>query len=163
MRADSKRTSVLLSALAAVASINVGSDARAAELPSYCAELKEIASLALVTGRLAGIVGAPREGNFLDSKIALPGWGDCAFYGRRTYTCDSRDFKAAEEAELAHGRILDEVKACLGDGWLEVQDQASRGYAVLHDARHIVAIAINTDMTGSGEHVVRLTMFLRSR
>ncbi len=154
---------MLLSALATVASINAGPDARAAELPSYCAELKEIASLALVTGRFTGIVGAPREGNFLDSKIALPGWGDCAFYGRRTYTCDSRDFGTAEEAELAHGRIIDEVKACLGDGWSEVPDQASRGYAVLHDTRHTVAITINTDETASGEHVVRLTMFPRSR
>jgi hypothetical protein len=163
MRADLQRTFMLLSALATAALINAGPSARAAEAPSYCAELKEIASLALMTGRFASIVGAPREGNFLDSKIALPGWGDCALYGKRTYTCDSRGFKTAEEAELAHGRVVDEAKACLGDGWSKVSDQASRGYAVLHDARHIVAITINTDVTGNGEHVVRLIMFPRSR
>jgi hypothetical protein len=162
MGADLRWTSVLLSALAMAASIDAGRTARADEIPS-CGELKGIASLALVTGRFATIIGAPREGNFLDSKIALPGWGDCAFYGKRTYTCDSRGFKTAEEAVLAHGRVLDEVKACLRDGWSEVPDQASRGYAVLRDARSIAAITINIDVTGSGEHVVRLTMFLRGR
>jgi hypothetical protein len=153
---------MLLSALATAALINAGSSARADEIP-YCPELKEITSLALVTGRFTTIIGTPREGNYLDSKIALPGWGDCAFYGKRTYTCDSRGFKTAEDALLAHGRVLDEVKACLRDGWSEVPDQASRGYAVLHDARSIVAITINIDVTGSGEHVVRLTLFLRGR
>jgi hypothetical protein len=163
MRADLQRTFVLLSALATAALIDAGANARAAQVPSYCAELKEIASLALVTGRFASIIGAPREGNFLDSKIALPGWGDCAFYGKRTYTCDSRAFNTAEQAKLAHGMVLDEVKACLGDGWSEVPDQASRGYAVLHDTRQRTAITINTDVAENGEHVVRLIMFLRSR
>jgi hypothetical protein len=153
---------MLLFALATAALADAGPSARSDEI-SYCPELKEIASLALVTGRFTTIIGAPREGNFLDSKIALPGWGDCAFYGKRTYTCDSRVFKTAEEAVLAHGRVFDEVKACLRDGWSEVPDQASRGYAVLHDARSIVAITINIDVAGSGGHVVRLTMFLRGR
>jgi hypothetical protein len=153
---------MLLSALATAALTDAAPSARADEI-RYCPELKEIASLALITGRFTTIVGAPREGNFLDSKIALPGWEDCAFYGKRTYTCDSRGFKTADEAAVAHGRVLDEVKACLREGWTEVPDQASRGYAVLHDARSIVAITINTDVTGSSEHVVRLTVFLRGR
>ncbi len=163
MRADLQRTFLLLSALATAVLIDAVPSARAAEVSFYCAELKEIASLALVTRRFTSIIGAPREGNYLDAKIALPGWGDCALYGKRTYTCDSRGLKTAEEAEDAHGMVLNEVKACLRDGWSEVPDQASRGYAVLHDARQIAAITINTDVTGNGEHVVRLTMFLRSR
>lgn len=163
MRADLQRTFMLLSALTTAALINAGPNARAAEVPSYCAELKQIASLALTKGGLAGAIGAPREGNFLDSKITLPGWGDCAFYGRRTYTCDSRGFKTTDEGGLAHKRVLDEVKACLHEGWAEVPDLTSRGYAVLHDESQRASITINTDVTESGEHVVRLILFLRSR
>src|SRR5262249_55236215 len=54
--------------------------------------------------KFASIIGAARGGNFLDSKVSLPGWGDCSFYGMRTYTCDSEGFKTADEGNAAHGR-----------------------------------------------------------
>jgi hypothetical protein len=150
--------------MTAAALIGFGWNVQAAVVPSYCPELKQVASLALVTKeKFAGIIGAPREGNFLESKITLPGWGDCSFYGRRTYTCDSQAFETADEGGVAFKKVLDEVKVCLSNGWTEVPGVASPGYAVLHDEREIASITINTDLTEKGEHVVRLILFLRGR
>lgn len=159
----SRRTSARLCVLTAVALTNVGPIVQAAEVPSYCAELKQVAALALTRDKFASIIGAAREGNFLDSKIILPGWVDCAFYGRRTYTCDSQAFKTAEEGNAAHGTVLEEVKSCLRGSWAEDESRASPGYVVLHDERQPASITISTDLTEKGEHVVRLILFLRSR
>jgi hypothetical protein len=90
-----RRAPACLCVLTTVALINVEPIVRAAEVPSYCAELKRVAALALTRDKFASIIGAAREGNFLDSKITLPGWGDCSFYGKATYTCDSQGFKTA--------------------------------------------------------------------
>jgi hypothetical protein len=158
-----RRTSACLYALTIVTLINVGSVLQAAEVPSYCAELKQVAALALARDKFASIIGAAREGNFLDSKVSLPGWGDCSFYGTRTYTCDSHGFKTAEEGNAAHGKVFDEVKSCLRGSWTEVESRASPGYVVLHDERDSASITINTDLTEKGEHIVRLILFLRSR
>ena len=158
-----RRTPACMCVLTTVALINVGSIVQAAEVPSYCAELKQVAALALTRDKFASIIGAAREGNFLDSKVTLPGWGDCSFYGMRTYTCDSQAFKTADEGNAAHGKVLDEVKSCLRGSWAEVESRASPGYVVLHDERDSASITINTDLTEKGEHVVRLILFLRSR
>jgi hypothetical protein len=101
------------------ASINSGSTARTDEVPAYCAELKQVAALVLAKDKFASIIGRPREGNFLEAKVTLPGWDDCSFYGTRTYTCNSHGFKTADEGEQAHAKILGEVKSCLRDGWSE--------------------------------------------
>jgi hypothetical protein len=92
-----RRTPARLCTLMTAALINVGSIVQAAEVPSYCAELTQAAALVLAKDKFASIIGAAREGNFLDSKIALPGWGDCSCYETRTYTCDSHGFKTANE------------------------------------------------------------------
>lgn len=156
-----RRTAARLCVL--TTSINVGPIVQAAEAPSYCAELKQVAALALAKDKFASIIGAAREGNFLDSKIALPGWGDCSFYGTRTYTCDSQGFKTADEGNAAHRRVLEDVKTCLRGGWTEDETRASPGYVVLHDERQVASITINADLTEKGEHIVRLILFLRSR
>jgi hypothetical protein len=159
----SLRALVRLCALTTVASINVGPIVQAAEVPSYCAELKQVAALTLARDKFASIIGAVREGNFRDSKVTLPGWGDCSFYGTRTYTCDSQGFKTAEEGNAGHGKVFEEVKSCLRGSWAEVESRASPGYVVLHDERDSASITINTDLTEKREHVVRLILFLRSR
>jgi len=158
-----RRTPARLCALTTVALINTGPIAQAAEVPPYCAELKQVAALALGKDKFASIIGATREGNFLDSKVTLRGWGDCSFYGTRTYTCDSQRFKTAEEGNAALGKVFDEVKSCLRGNWSEVQSRASPGYVVLHDERDSASITINTDLTDNGEHIVRLILFLRNR
>ena len=158
-----RRTPARLYALTTAALLNVGPIVQAAEVPSYCAELKQVAALALARDKFASIIGAAREGDFLDSKITLPGWGDCSFYGTATYTCDSQGFKTAEEGNAAHGKVFDEVKSCLRGSWTEVESRASPGYVVLHDERDSASITINTDLTDKGEHIVRLILFLRSR
>jgi hypothetical protein len=150
-------------ALTTAALINVVPIAQAAEVPSYCRELKQVAALALTRDKFVSIIGPAREGNFLDSKVSLPGWGDCSFYGTRTYTCDSQAFKTADEGIAAHRKVFDEVKSCLRGNWTEVESRASPGYAVLHDERDSASITINTDLTDKGEHIVRLILFLRSR
>lgn len=158
-----RRTPARLCALTTVALINAGPIVQAAELPSYCPELKQVAALALAKDKFASIIGAAREGNFLESKITLPGWGDCSFYGTATYTCDSLGLKTADEGNAAHGKVFDEVKSCLRGSWTEVESRASPGYVVLHDERDSASITINTDQTEKGEHIVRLILFLRSR
>jgi hypothetical protein len=140
-----------------------GAIVRADDVPPYCAELRQVAAAALAKDKFAGIIGTPRTGNYLKATVALPGWDDCAFYGTRTYTCDSHGFQTAEEGDRALAKILGEVKTCLRDGWAEDQSRASPGYAVLHDNRQAAAITINTDRTEKGEHIVRLILFLRSR
>src|SRR5258708_40001107 len=99
-----RRTRARLGVLTTMALINVGSIVQAAEAPSYCAELKQGAALALAKDKFASIIGAAREGNFLDSKISLPGCGDSSVHGTATYTCDSRGLKTAEESNAAHGK-----------------------------------------------------------
>src|SRR5215470_13791082 len=134
-----------------VALINAGPIVQAAEVPSYCAELKQVAALALARDKFASIIGAVREGNFRDSKVTLPGWGDCSFYGTRTYTCDSQGFKTAEEGNAGHGKVFEEVKSCLPGSWAEVESRASPGYVVLHDEKDSASNTINTDLTDKGE------------
>jgi hypothetical protein len=148
---------------ATMALIFAGPIARADDVSSYCAELKQVATAALARDKFAGIIGKPRAGNYLETMVALPGWEDCAFYGVRTYTCDSHGLPTVEEGDRAFATILDEVKNCLRDGWAEDQSRASPGYVVLHDNQQAASITINTDRTEQGEHIVRLILFLRSR
>jgi hypothetical protein len=160
---EARRGAARICAATMIASVFAGAVALADDVPSYCAELRQVAAAALAKEKFAGILGKPRAGNFLDATVALPGWEDCAFYGPRTYTCDSHGFKTAEEGDRGLAKILGEVKACLRDGWAEDQSRASPGYVVLHDTRQVAAITINTDQTERGEHIVRLILFLRSR
>jgi hypothetical protein len=136
---------------------------RADDVGAYCRTLTHVVGLVRAKDKFAGIIGKPREGNFLETTLPLPGWADCSFYGTRTYACDSRPFDTADDAERAFARTLGEVKSCLRDGWAEDQSRASHGYAVVHDDRQLASITINTDKTEKNEHVVRLILFLRSR
>lgn len=135
----------------------------AGEPPPWCPVLQDVAALAHARDRFAGIIGRPREGNYLETTLPLPGWADCSFYGRRTYVCDSQPFATADDANRAFAKTLDDVRTCLHDGWTEDPDSASPGYAVVRDVRQAASITVNTDRTGGNEHVVRLIMFLRSR
>jgi len=110
--------------------------------PTYCPALTHVTALVNTKERFAGVIGQSREGNFLETKLPLPGWRDCSFYGRRTYTCDSLPFATAGEAERAFATTLQEVKACLRGSWAEDQSRASQGYAVLHDDRQVASITI---------------------
>ena len=136
--------------------------AHAGDGPTYCPALTRVAGLINIKERFASIIGQPREGNFLETTLPLPGWGDCSFYGTRTYTCDSLPFTIAGEAERALATTLGEVKECLRGSWAEDESRASPSYAVLRDRRQIASITINTDQTEKNEHVVRLILFLRS-
>jgi hypothetical protein len=120
--------------------------AQADEMAGYCPALRDVA---------AGVRAKDRT-------FPLPGWADRAFYGTRTYACDSRPFNSAVDAGRAFAEVLGEVKSCLRDGWPEDQTRASPGYAVVHDERQVASITINTDQTDKNEHVVRLILFLRS-
>jgi uncharacterized protein len=131
------------------------------EAAPYCSELKQIAALAMTKDRFASITAKPREGNFMDTSLALAGWKDCSLYGAGTYTCDSRGQGTAEEAEKAQARILRELRACLGDAWTEAKDRSSSNYVVLHDAARPVSMTLSTDETDKKEHVVRLIVFVR--
>jgi hypothetical protein len=137
--------------------------ARAQELPSYCPALREVTALVQAKDRFNSIIGKPREGSFSETRLPLPDWADCSFYGARTYTCDSRPLDTAAEAERALERTLGEVKSCLSEGWAEDRSRASPGYAVVRDQRQIASITINTDQVESDRYVVRFILFLRSR
>jgi hypothetical protein len=131
------------------------------EAVSYCSELKQITALATTKDRFASIAAKPREGNFMDTSLALTGWKDCSLYGAGTYTCDSQGLSTAQEAEKTQDVILRELKSCLGDAWIEAKDRSSSNYAVLHDAARPVSITLSTDETDRKEHVVRLIVFVR--
>ncbi|SRR5579871_2313208 len=149
--------------LALIGAVLVASIPHVAALETYCPALTQVAALVNDKERFASIIGEPRHGNYLETKLPLPGWADCAFYGRRTYTCDSLPLATAKEAERAFARILDEVKSCLRDNWSEEPSRASPGYAVLHHQRPAASITINTDQTEKNDYVVRLILFLRGR
>jgi hypothetical protein len=137
--------------------------APAGDLPAWCPALRDVALLVHARDRFARIIGQPREGNYLETTLPLPGWGDCSFYGARTYVCDSQSSPGADAATLAFAKILSEVKECLQDGWAEDASLASPGYAVIRENRQAASITLNTDQTDKNKHVVRLILLLRSR
>jgi hypothetical protein len=111
--------------------------------------------------RFASIAGKPREGNFMDTSLALTGWKDCSLYGAGTYTCDSHGLPTAQEAEMAQATLLRELKSCLGDAWIEVKDRSSSGYAVLHNAARPISMTLSADETDKKENVIHLIVFVR--
>jgi hypothetical protein len=131
------------------------------EAPPYCSELQRIAALAATKERFASIAGKPREGNFLDTSLALTGWSNCALYGSATYTCDSREFNSAQEAEQAQADVLPQIKSCLGEGWVTSPERSSASYVVLHNMMRPISITLSTDETADRKHIVHLIMFLR--
>jgi hypothetical protein len=131
------------------------------QVVSYCADLKRVTALAMTKERFASITGKPRDGNFLETSLALTGWNDCSLYGPGTYTCDSQALATAEAAEQAQAATLRDIMTCLGDAWAEAADRGSAGYVVLHSLVRPVSITLSTDQTDKGEHVVRLILFVR--
>jgi hypothetical protein len=131
----------------------------AATAASYCAELKEIASLA--DGRFTPIRGPQREGSFSETTAPLPGWGDCSLYGATTYTCDSQTVHSADDAERLQAKVADEILSCFAGTWLQVLDRSSATYAVLHPARGAASITLSVDQTDEKQFVVRLALFIR--
>jgi hypothetical protein len=128
---------------------------------AYCADLKRVTALAMTKERFASIAGRPRDGNFLETSLALTGWNDCSLYGPGTYTCDSQALATAQATEPAQAATLRDIMTCLGEGWAEAADRGSTGYVVLHSLARPVSITLSTDRTDKGEHVVRLILFVR--
>ena len=130
---------------------------------AYCPDLKRVVALAATQEKFASIAGQPREGNFRDTTVPLTDWRDCSLYGLRSYTCDSRAFATADAAEKALAGIVDEMRNCLGDGWIEDKSRSSSVYVVLQNAQIAASMTLSTDVTDRKEHVVRLILFLRGR
>jgi hypothetical protein len=133
------------------------------DAPAYCSELKQIASLAMTKGRFSDIAGKPQQGDFHATNLPLPGWKDCSLYGASTYTCDSVEVDTAQRAEAAQAAILQEIKACLGQGWSEADGRSSPSHVVLHSALRPVSITLSMDATDNKTHVVHLIVFIRRR
>ena len=131
------------------------------ESPAYCPDLQRVTSLAMTRERFTSIAGKPREGNFLETGLALTGWSNCALYGAATYTCDSPALDSAHEAERAQAEFVRQFKTCLGEGWAEATERSSPNYVVLHNALRPVSITLSTDQTDDRRHVVHLNVFVR--
>ena len=58
-------------------------------------------------------------------------------------------------------RLLDELKACLGNAWTEAKERSSPKYVVLHNAARPISITLSTDETADRKHIVHLIMFVR--
>jgi hypothetical protein len=129
--------------------------------PSYCFDLSRITDLAATKERFASIAGRPRQGDFRNTSLVLPGWKDCSLYGAATYTCDSAEMESVAEAEKARAATVGDVKACLGAGWAEAAERSSPSYVVLHNVAQPVAITLSTDQSDSKKYIVRLTVFVR--
>jgi hypothetical protein len=123
--------------------------------------LKQVVALATTNDRFAVITGKPRDGNFTGTSLPLTGWKDCSLYGARTYTCDSHAVGTAQEVERGQAKTVNEIKACLGESWAEVEDWSSSSYVVLHDGMGLTSITISTDAKDRKEYVIRLVLFLR--
>src|SRR5215813_2032743 len=128
---------------------------------SYCAQLKELNNYAMSSGRFAPILGQAKEGNYRQTRLALTGWNNCAFYGATTYTCDSGEFGSHEEAAQAQQRIAKEILDCFAGTWQEANEQMGPDFVVLHPKLGPASITLNLDETADNAHIVRFIMFLR--
>ena len=131
------------------------------EAPSYCSDLQRVTALAMTRERFASIAGKPREGNFLETSLALTDWNNCALYGAATYTCDSPALGSALDAQQAQAKLVRQSKACLGEGWAEATERSSPNYVVLHNALRPVSITLSMDQTDDSRHIVHLNVFVR--
>ncbi len=130
---------------------------------AWCPDLERLIDLTVTKEKFAYVAGAPRRGDFRDTTMPLAGWRDCALYGTRTYLCESQGFKTAAAAEAALAALVAAVVDCLGATWSKDESRSSSAYAVLHSARDPAAMTLGTDTTDAGEHIVRLTVFVRGR
>jgi hypothetical protein len=148
-----------------LALVLAGSTAAAAaqDAPAYCSELQQIVSIAMTKGRFSDIAGKPQQGDFHDTNLSLAGWRNCSLYGASTYTCDSVEVDTAQRAEAAQAAILQEIKACLGQGWSEADGRSSPSHVVLHSALRPVSITLSMVATDNKTHVVHLIVFIRRR
>jgi hypothetical protein len=153
-----KRLILLALALAGSTATTAAQDASA-----YCSDLQQIVSLAMTKGRFSDIAGKPQQGDFHDTSLPLAGWRNCSLYGTSTYTCDSVEVDTAEQAEAAQAAILQQVKACLGQGWSEADGRSSPSHVVLHSALRPVSITLSMDATDNKTQVVHLIVFIRRR
>ena len=128
----------------------------------YCENLKDVILLAASRDKFASIAAKPRDGNFSDTSLPLPGWKDCSVYGSRTYACDNEDFGPAEEAGKVQAKIVQEIRTCLNDTWAEDKNRSSPGFVVLNHPIGFVTMTVSTDEKAKGEYVVRLILFLHS-
>ena len=107
---------------AILGAVALGTPANAdAQGAPYCSDLKRLAAMAMTQERFAAITGKAREGNFLETSLRLMGWNNCALYGAATYT---PVLGTAEEAESAQAEALQQIKACLRDGWAEAVERS---------------------------------------
>jgi hypothetical protein len=157
------RTPSALSILTIAASMTFADGAQAQTKAVYCDDLKRVIALATTKDHFASITGRSREGNFLDTTLALTSWRDCSLYGPGMYTCDSAPVATLEEAAKAQATIVDELLTCLAGEWAEIGSFSSPGYVVLHPVKGPASITLNLDETENKQNVVRLILFIRNR
>jgi|SRR5437899_6353885 len=155
-----QKLAILALAIASLPATALAQSARP-QPPSYCFDLSRIVDLAVTKERFSSIAGRSRQGDVRNANLVLPDWKNCSLNGAATYTCDSAEMESAAEADKARVATLDQVKSCLGAGWVEAAERSSPNYVVLHNAVRPVAITLSTEQTDSKRHVVRLTVFLR--
>jgi uncharacterized membrane protein YfcA len=157
---------LLISGAALIFSLRTTVSARAQEASTqipYCPDLQRVIELAMSKERFAAIAGSPGQGNFTETKLALTGWRSCSLYGSNTYTCDSPAVASAAVAERQQAGLLQQIKACLGEGWSEAADRSSANYVVLHHSLRPVSITLSTDQIDDKKHFVHLILFARGR
>ena len=57
--------------------------APAGEPAAWCPALRDIAMLVRASDRFTSVIGRPREGNYFETTLPPPDWGDCSFYDLR--------------------------------------------------------------------------------
>jgi hypothetical protein len=124
--------------------------------------LERVADVAITNERFASISAKPRYGNSAESSLALTGWNNCSVYGARIYTCDSQPTGTAQETQQTQEKVFHDIKACLGNSWVEAKDRSSLGFIVLHHAGQPISITLSIDQTDQKKYAVRLILFGRS-
>jgi hypothetical protein len=156
----SRPAAAVIAAMVGSTTLSSAQGSRTEAIP-YCAELKELNNHAMSSQRFAPIIGQQRSGNYSETKLSLTGWTNCAFYGTRTYTCDSKELKSQEEAAKAQQRIAQEVLGCFDGTWAEASEQMSPDFVVLHPKLGPASITLSLGETDSKTHIVSLILFLR--
>jgi hypothetical protein len=132
--------------------------ATARELPSfsprlpanagaYCSELRRVIGTAKDSFKPI-VVGAYGGGMFnFPTSINLPGWANCTVSAAAGYLCDA-SFLTKEEVARHYRQSAVEVKACLGDRWIEksadFQGSIGRAFDFEVDNRTIITVGVAT-------------------
>jgi hypothetical protein len=128
------------------------------EGPSYCSDLQRVTSLAMTRER-AAIAGKPREGNFLETSLALTGWNNCALTAPRPIPAIPPRSTARKTRSARRRTSCGKSRpASVKDG---PKRPSARRPTMWSCTTRSARFPSRTDQTDDSRHVVHLNVFVR--